>query len=107
VPYLNRARVAIVPLRVGSGTRLKALEALAAGRPVVGTTVGLAGLPVRNGLSALVADDSAAFAKAVVTAITDDSIASSLASNGGVVAQQFGWARLGSDFSDALLSLVG
>jgi glycosyltransferase involved in cell wall biosynthesis len=44
VPYLERARLAVVPLRMGSGTRLKALEALASGRPVVGTSLGLAGM---------------------------------------------------------------
>ena len=41
VPWLEGARAAIVPVRIGSGTRLKALEAMAAGRPVAGTTVGL------------------------------------------------------------------
>src|SRR5205823_15052400 len=48
VPYLRAARVAIVPLRIGTGTRLKAREAMAAGRPVVGTTVGLEGLAVTD-----------------------------------------------------------
>src|SRR5438067_10755324 len=42
-PWLGSARAAVVPLRIGSGTRLKALEAMAAGRPVVGTAVGLEG----------------------------------------------------------------
>ena len=43
VPFLERARLAVVPVRIGSGTRLKALEAMASGRPVVGTAIGLAG----------------------------------------------------------------
>ena len=48
-PFLADARVAVVPVHIGSGTRLKALDAMAAGRPVVGTTIGLEGLDVVDG----------------------------------------------------------
>ena len=49
----------------GSGTRLKILEAWAAGLPVVSTTIGAEGLPVQHGETALLADGAAAFAEAV------------------------------------------
>ncbi len=62
---LARAKVAVVPLLAGSGTRLKILEAWSAGVPVVSTTVGAEGLPARPGEHLLVADGAAAFAGAV------------------------------------------
>ncbi|MCU1236216.1 MAG: glycosyl transferase, group 1 [Candidatus Solibacter sp.] len=65
VAELARARVAVVPLLMGSGTRLKILEAWAAGLAVVSTTVGAEGLPVRHGETLLVADGAEAFANAV------------------------------------------
>ena len=57
--------MAVVPLLAGSGTRLKILEAWAAGLPVVSTTLGAEGLPVRDGENILLADGAAAFAGAV------------------------------------------
>ncbi|MEY2433569.1 MAG: polysaccharide biosynthesis protein PslH [Acidimicrobiaceae bacterium] len=105
-PYLASSRVAVIPLRLGSGTRLKALEAGAAGRPVVGTTVGLAGVPWRDGVSALIADDADSMARAIVTVLTDDAIANSLASEGRTLAEQFDWEAIGERFSDAVVRLA-
>jgi glycosyltransferase involved in cell wall biosynthesis len=65
VGELAHSRIAVVPLLTGSGTRLKILEAWAAGLPVVSTTVGAEGLPVRDGETALLADSPEAFADAV------------------------------------------
>jgi glycosyltransferase involved in cell wall biosynthesis len=65
------AKVVVVPLRYGTGTRLKALEALAGRRALVGTTVGLAGLGIEDGVHARVADDAPGLARATVTALTD------------------------------------
>jgi glycosyltransferase involved in cell wall biosynthesis len=62
---LARSRVAVVPLLSGSGTRLKILEAWAAGVPVVSTTLGAEGLPVGDGENILVADSAESFAGAV------------------------------------------
>jgi glycosyltransferase involved in cell wall biosynthesis len=47
-PHVATARVFVIPLRVGSGTRIKAFEAMAMGRPVVSTTVGVEGLDVKT-----------------------------------------------------------
>jgi glycosyltransferase involved in cell wall biosynthesis len=105
VPVVSEARVAVVPLRVGSGTRLKALEALAAGRPVIGTTIGLAGLDLRDGNEALFADAPAAFAEAVVRVLENDQLAAALADAGRRHAQRFSWDLIGDGFADALLSL--
>src|SRR5262249_10074306 len=65
VAELARCRVAIVPLLTGSGTRLKILEAWAAGLPVVSTGIGAEGLPVRDGETVLLAEGAAAFAESV------------------------------------------
>ena len=65
VREIARAKVAVVPLLAGSGTRLKILEAWAAGVPVVSTTIGAEGLPAHDGEHLLLADGATAFAGAV------------------------------------------
>jgi glycosyltransferase involved in cell wall biosynthesis len=70
VREIARSRVAVVPLLTGSGTRLKILEAWAAGVPVVSTSVGAEGLPVEDGETALLADGAEAFAGAVTRLLT-------------------------------------
>lgn len=101
VPHLHAARVAAVPIRIGSGTRLKALEAMACGRPVVGTTVGLDGLGLRDGHTARVVDDPVAFADAVVGLLHDADAARALAAAGREhVEAGFGWDALGARWVD-------
>jgi glycosyltransferase involved in cell wall biosynthesis len=102
VPFLEQARVAVVPLRIGTGSRLKALEAMAAGRPVVGTTVGLGGLDVQAGRDALVADNAAAFADAVVRCLTGDELAGSLATQGRKLVGRYSWKRIGAGYAALL-----
>ena len=65
-PFYERAHVVVAPLFLGSGTRLKVVEGMARGRPVVSTTVGAEGLPVRPGEHYVREDDPAAFAAALV-----------------------------------------
>ena len=67
LPHVAAARVLLVPLRLGSGTRLKVLEGLASGRPVVSTTIGAEGIAATDEL--FLADDPAGFAAAVVRAL--------------------------------------
>jgi glycosyltransferase involved in cell wall biosynthesis len=106
VPWLERSRVAVVPLRIGSGTRLKALEAMAAGRPVAGTTVGLEGLGIEAGVHAVVADDPSSLAARVVRLLVDDEFAERLARVGADHARgNFAWDTIGRRFVDALLHL--
>jgi hypothetical protein len=70
-PYLAQTRVAVAPLRSGGGTRLKILEALAVGRPVVSTSIGVDGLEDLIGRGVVVADESAPFADAVADLLVD------------------------------------
>jgi O-antigen biosynthesis protein len=67
----GRARVAVVPLRCGAGVKLKTVEALCAGVPLVTTSVGAQGLPELSTIVA-VRDDAASFAAAVVAMLCDD-----------------------------------
>jgi len=63
-PYLARAAVCVAPLRIGGGTRLKILDALAMGRPVVSTSLASEGLDLAGGHELLIADGAEAFAAA-------------------------------------------
>ena len=105
-PYLEAARVAVVPLRIGTGTRLKALEAMAAGRPLAGTTIGLEGLGLVDGDTAAVADDAPAMARAIVALLTDDARARRQAAAARTQAEPFSWERVRARFVDAVLALA-
>ncbi len=70
-PELARASVAVVPVRYGSGTRVKILESFAHRVPVVSTTLGAEGLDVTDGVHLLLADDPDAFASAVARVVAD------------------------------------
>ncbi|MDR3764609.1 MAG: glycosyltransferase family 4 protein [Acidobacteriota bacterium] len=70
-PILARASVCVVPLRIGSGTRLKILEASAMAKPVVSTVLGAEGLDLRHGQEILLVDEPRAFAEAVALLLND------------------------------------
>ena len=74
VPYLHRARVAVVPMLTGAGVNGKLLQALAAGTPVVSTSVGIEGTTAVPGKHVLVADAPAAFAHAIDRLLVDDAL---------------------------------
>jgi sugar transferase (PEP-CTERM/EpsH1 system associated) len=78
-PHLARAAVAIVPLRAGSGQQLKMIEAMAAGTPVVATSLSAQGMGVTDGEQLLVADEAGAMAEAVVRLLSDEALAGRLA----------------------------
>lgn len=107
VPFFEAARLVVVPLRIGSGTRVKALEALAAGRPVAGTTTGLAGLDVVDGVHVRMADEPAALASAIVELLRDTVRAASLAEAGREhVRASFGWEQIGPRFTELVQELL-
>ena len=92
-PELGRADVAIVPLRIGSGTRLSILEAFAHGLPVVTTSVGLDGIDATPGRHALVADDAAGLAAAATAVLRDVSLQDALRAEGRrLVKERYDWA---------------
>ncbi len=70
-PYLARAQVLVAPLLAGGGTRLKIMEALGAGRPVVATTIGCDGLEDLVGRGVVVADDTDSMVQEITRLLTD------------------------------------
>src|SRR5262249_17105244 len=82
LPYLERARLAVVPVLHGAGTKRKVIQALMVGTPTVTTMIGAEGLELRNGEHALIADEPAEFAAHVSHLVMDDELAIGLASRG-------------------------
>ncbi|HEX6348727.1 MAG TPA: glycosyltransferase family 4 protein [Candidatus Dormibacteraeota bacterium] len=90
--HINRAAVVVVPLRVGGGTRLKVLEALACRRPVVGTSLGVEGIAVEDGVHLLIRDEPREFAEAVLDLLRHPDRGRRLAANGRkLVEEAYGW----------------
>jgi polysaccharide biosynthesis protein PslH len=99
VSELARARVAVVPLLTGSGTRLKILEAWAAGLPVVSTTIGAEGLGARDGEHLLIANRASEFAGAVSRLLACNELRTDLGEAGRLLLEkeftwEKAWARL-------------
>jgi glycosyltransferase involved in cell wall biosynthesis len=93
--YLRLARIGLAPLRAGGGSRLKVLESLDAGRPVVATTKGVEGLEDLVGNGVVVADEPPAMARAVVELLADPARAEALGKTGRAavaVAAASGWS---------------
>lgn len=97
-PWLQTAAVFVVPLRVGGGTRLKILDAMASGRAVVSTSLGCEGLAVTPGRDILVADAPAAFAEAVLRCLRDPGLRARLGTAGrALVERRYRWESIGAD----------
>lgn len=77
-PIVERAGVFIVPLLAGGGMRVKILNALAQGLPIVSTSIGAEGIAVTPGVDILLADDAPSFAEAVVRVLDDRALAERL-----------------------------
>jgi len=108
LPHLHAARVTVIPLRAGSGTRLKALEAMAAGVPVVSTRLGVAGLDVRDGEHVLLAESSTELADAAAAVLGDDALAGRLAGAGRqLVESRYDWSIVTKPLLDVHRRLAG
>jgi GT2 family glycosyltransferase len=91
-PFYQRAHVAIVPLRSGGGSRLKILEAMALGRPVVSSRLGCEGLVLEEGKDLLIADRPEAFACKILDLLADRERWRSMASSARkTVANRYDW----------------
>jgi glycosyltransferase involved in cell wall biosynthesis len=95
-PYYATAAVVVVPLRVGSGTRLKILEAMAAGVPVVSTKLGAEGLDVLDGVHLLIGNTPDEISSAVVHLVQNPAQANALADAAKtLVAAHYDWSSIG------------
>lgn len=81
-PHLASASVVIAPLRIGGGTRLKVLEAMAMAAPVVSTSLGAEGIAVTSGREVLLADTAETLAAEVIRVLRDDALAAELGAAG-------------------------
>jgi len=96
LPYYQRSCLSAVSLRAGSGTRLKILEAMALGRPVVSTTLGCEGLDVTPDDNILVADSPTDFGTQTVRLLTDLDLRRRLVGNGRrLVETVYDWEVVG------------
>lgn len=100
-------RVMVAPIRAGSGTRLKILEAFAAGIPVVSTTLAAEGIGAEHERHLLIADNAVAFADDVVRVLEDDDLAASLADAAvALVRKTYDWRSVAATILDAYAELV-
>jgi len=94
-PYVDGARVSVVPLLSGSGTRLKILDAMAMRIPVVSTSIGAEGLNVVHGESILIADSPGEFCGAVLELLEDDIKGKRIVENAWkLVREKYDWERI-------------
>lgn len=106
-PYLDRAAVYVVPMRSGSGTRLKVFEAMAAAKAVVSTTIGAEGLPVTPGEDILLADTPVEFAAAVVRLLRDKALRRRMGDAArSRVESEYSWAAAAAQFESTLMRVA-
>lgn len=106
-PYVAAAEVVVVPLRVGSGTRIKIFEAMAAGIPVVSTRIGAEGLPVEHGRDILLADEPADFISCVERLLRDPQLRARIGASGlELVRANFGWEPVTKVFENYCAKLL-
>jgi glycosyltransferase involved in cell wall biosynthesis len=107
-PAVAGSWACVVPLRTGGGTRLKILEALALGTPVVATPKGAEGLEVTPEQDILIAGEPAAFAAQTVRLLGDPQLRLRLAENGRhLVEEKYGWEAIGRRFTRMVESIAG
>jgi sugar transferase (PEP-CTERM/EpsH1 system associated) len=106
-PYYHEAIASIVPLKVGGGSRLKILESMAAGVPVVSTTLGAEGLNVTHNENIVIADSDNAMIAEVVRIIEDNGTRSQLVAAGrDLVVKQYDWSTLGTSLFKNYVELL-
>jgi glycosyltransferase involved in cell wall biosynthesis len=103
-PFLWGSRASIVPLRSGSGTRLKIYEAMAAKIPIVSTTIGAEGLDIRNGEDIHIADSPADFAERCLALLEDSAARRRMADAAwAMVASRYSWEIVSRKFEELLV----
>jgi glycosyltransferase involved in cell wall biosynthesis len=103
-PHLQQGDVSVIPLRVGSGTRLKAFEAMAMGLPVVSTSLGIEGLGLSQEQDFIQADTAVLFAQGVLRLLAAPELRQTLAEQGrALLAARYGWHVIGRQFETICL----
>ncbi len=106
-PFIRRASIYIVPLRMGGGTRLKIAEALSMKIPIVTTSIGCEGIDIASGESAIIADDPVSFADEIVSLFHDDAKRKKLINNGyELMKSKYEWSVIGKKILETYQYLV-
>lgn len=107
-PHVHAAAVYLVPLRVGSGTRLKIFEAMAMGKAIVSTRLGAEGLPVKSGENLVLADTPEDFARQTVRLLRGDGERARLGDAAReMVRRDYSWASVSTHFDDVFCRVTG
>lgn len=107
-PYYQKAAVSVAPYRFGEGTKLKVLEAMASGVPVVGTPIGCQGIEVVDGEHVLIADAEEEFGNRVIELLRDPQRRSRMADAARrLVEQKYTWKKIVGDLEPKLVELAG
>jgi glycosyltransferase involved in cell wall biosynthesis len=106
-PYVAGSHVFVIPLRIASGTRIKAFEAMALGRPVVSTRIGVEGLDITEGEHFLAADDPVDFADAILKLLDDAELREGLAQAARArLEERFSWGQVARQLEDICLATL-
>lgn len=106
-PYMNRAGIFVLPMRTGSGTRLKVFEAMAAGKAIVSTPTGAEGLPVKHGENILLASTAEEFASYVIQLLQDATLRHRLGESARQLAEAgYSWKAATDRLEEALERVV-
>lgn len=101
-PFVRKAAVYVVPLRVGGGTRLKVLDAMSSGKALVSTSIGCEGIAVRHGEHLVLADTPETFAEAAVALLNDPGRRAALgAAARALVEREYAWPVVGDRLMEA------
>jgi glycosyltransferase involved in cell wall biosynthesis len=104
LPFYSETDVVVVPLLSGSGTRLKVLEAMAYGRPIVSTSKGAEGINYENRKHLIVEDDPDLFAKRIIELFNDDNLYSETSNNAKVLIEgHYSWDKIGEIIKKSIL----
>lgn len=101
-PIVDKSMVFIVPIKTGSGTRLKILDALAMGKAIVSDSIGCEGIDVINGKNILVADTPAEFAEKIMLLLNNDEYRLKVENAARQLADKYDWDMIGDDLKSIL-----
>lgn len=106
-PYYRKAMLSVVPLRSGGGTRLKILEAMATGTPVVSTAVGCEGLAVEDGRNIMIASTPEEFAEKIIRLVTREDLWNKVSCEGRkLVEEKYDWESIASSLQEVYRQLL-
>jgi polysaccharide biosynthesis protein PslH len=106
-PFMNRSSIYVLPMRTGSGTRLKVLEAMASGKAIVSTPIGAEGLSVTDGENIVLAGSPREFAKSVVALIRNSDLRHRLEVNARALAERgLSWRAAAERLEEAVVATL-